>query len=268
MYIRKSTTAAFFSEHPVFNSEEFDESFAGKGPRANQTLLGYHVEAGNILRIRRGLFAVVPPSANANTFFVDPFLIASKIAPDSVISHHSALRFHGLAQSIRRIVTFTSKHKDIKSFEFQGSTFEAVLTARALIVSGNENSQVQQFSHQGGQIKVTTIERTVVDCIDRFEIAGGLEEVLRSCTNLLGIDDVELLKYILLLNNRSTIAKVGFLMEKLDLFYKPSTYEILRENLPKSPAYLFRKVRHGVLIKRWNLIVPPEVANIDWGQKL
>lgn len=252
----------------MFNAEEFDESFAGKGPRANQTLLGYHVEAGNILRIRRGLFAVVPPSDNANTYFVDPFLIASKIAPDSVISHHSALRFHGVAQSIRRVVTFTSKHKDIQSFEFQGSTFEPVLTPRELIVSGNEDAQVQQFSHQGGQLKVTTMERTVVDCINRFEFAGGLEEVLRSCTNVLKLDDEELLKYIFLLNNRSTIAKVGFLIEKLDLFCKPSTYEVLREKLPKSPAYLFRKERHGVLIKRWNLIVPPEVAEKNWGQKL
>lgn len=264
MLNRKIATKAFFAEKPVFTSVEFAEAFPGKGERANQALLDYHVGAGNLIRIKRGLFAVVPATSNTERFIANPLLVAGKITDDSIISHHSALRFHGVAQSIRRSVTFTTRHKDIKPFEFQNSIFQPVLASKLLLEAGRADTLVSMEDYQGGRIKVTSIERTVVDCIDRFDLAGGLEEVLRSCDNLLGLDEAELVKYLRLLGNRTTIAKVGFFVEAIGLVHNPDMMELLRDYLPKAPTYLFRDDRQGKLVKRWNLIVPVSIIEKRW----
>lgn len=264
MLNRKIATKAFFAEKPVFTSVEFAEAFQGKGERANQALLDYHVGAGNLIRVRRGLYAVVPATSSADRFIANPLLVAGKITVDSIISHHSALRFYGVAQSIRRIVTFTTKHKDTKAFEFQGSIFQPVLTPKLLLEAGKADTLVSAEDYQGGRIKVTSIERTVVDCIDRFDIAGGLEEVLRSCDNFLALDELELVRYLKLLGSRTTIAKVGFFVEAIGLVRNPDMMELLRDQLPKAPTYLFRDDRQGKLVKRWNLIVPVSIIEKSW----
>lgn len=264
MFNRFLATKSFFSAKPVFTSVEFEEAFPGKGERANQALLNYHVGAGNLLRVRRGLYAVVPATSNADRFIANPLLVAGKIRDDSIISHHSALRFYGVAQSIRRIVTFTTKHKDTKSFEFQDSIFQPVLTPKLLLEAGKTDILVSTENYHGGQLKVTSIERTVVDCIDRFDIAGGLEEVLRSCDNLLALDELELVSYLKLLGSRTTIAKVGFFVEAIGLVRNPDIMELLRDHLPKAPTYLFRDDRQGKLVKRWNLIVPVSIIEKRW----
>ena len=54
---------AFFEKHPVFNHDEFVAFHSATGPRSPKTresLLAQYVKAGRLLRVRRGLYAVVP----------------------------------------------------------------------------------------------------------------------------------------------------------------------------------------------------------------
>ena len=55
--------------------------------------------------MRRGLYAVIPPGADPDFFPVDPFLVAAKLSPDAVLSHHTALEFHGKAYSVHALLT-------------------------------------------------------------------------------------------------------------------------------------------------------------------
>lgn len=62
----------------------------------------YHVK---LVRVRRGLYAVVPPGASAESYPVDPFLLASRMAKDAVQAYHTALEFHGEAYSVYEYFT-------------------------------------------------------------------------------------------------------------------------------------------------------------------
>jgi hypothetical protein len=67
----------FFSKHPVFTGEELTVFLASEGPRNSRTqeaLLVYHVKTGRLVRVRRGLYAVIPPAASPETYPIDPFL--------------------------------------------------------------------------------------------------------------------------------------------------------------------------------------------------
>ena len=51
---------------------------------------------------------------------VDPFLLASKLAADAVLSHHTALEILGKAYSMTRSITLFSNSK-VEPLDFQGS---------------------------------------------------------------------------------------------------------------------------------------------------
>ena len=53
----------FFNENPVFRHEAFVvflESTGSHRTKTREALLAYHVKEGHLLRLRRGLYAVVP----------------------------------------------------------------------------------------------------------------------------------------------------------------------------------------------------------------
>jgi len=57
----------FFNRHPAFTGDELAAFLATEGPRNVRTqdaLLLYHVKSGRLVRVRRGLYAVVPPGAS------------------------------------------------------------------------------------------------------------------------------------------------------------------------------------------------------------
>ena len=58
-------------------------------------MLAQHLQAGNVRRIARGVFASVPKHANAGPWSVDRFLAASRLRRGGVIACHSALDLHG-----------------------------------------------------------------------------------------------------------------------------------------------------------------------------
>lgn len=51
-----------------------------RGRIGSHTLLAHHLNAGHIIRVRRGLYAAVPPRTEAENFVVDPYLVAIKAA--------------------------------------------------------------------------------------------------------------------------------------------------------------------------------------------
>ena len=129
---------AFFRRHPVFTGEELAAHLCSNGDagaRTQESLLAYHTRAGRLLRVRRGLFAVIPPGADSNTNPVDPYLVAAKLTGDSVLSHHTALEFHGRAYSAWQQITYSASRPldklTFRSHDFRGTRFPEALRQAA-----------------------------------------------------------------------------------------------------------------------------------------
>jgi predicted transcriptional regulator of viral defense system len=90
-------SADFFETHPVFRHEEFLEAHTSGGRSAltGNNLLARHLSSGRLLRVRRGLYAVVPRGVDAAQATVDPYLVASHLTEDAVVAYHAALQFMG-----------------------------------------------------------------------------------------------------------------------------------------------------------------------------
>jgi len=259
----------FFRTHPVFTVEDFAGFLSSDGThnlRTQESLLAYHVKAGNIVRVRRGLYAVVPPGASVETYPVDPFLLASRMTKDAVLAYHTALEFHGKAYSVYEHFMYLgaspSRPVTFRSLQFKGVGFP-----KALSLKDRETFDVVRTDRAGLEVRVTGLERTFVDVLNRADLTGSWEEIWRSLESVEFFDLDKVALYVDLLGNATTAAKVGFFLEqhRESLMVDEAHLKTFRDRRPRRPHYLERSRRKaGRFVSAWNLVVPEEVYERSW----
>ncbi len=263
----------FFRKHPVFTSEEFDIHLSGlgkTGSRTRESLLNYHRSTGHIIRIRRGLFAVIPTGEEPDSYPVDPFLVAAKVTTDSILSYHTALKVHGYGYSIRDHLIYSAA-RPVAPVTFRSHVIRGVSFPKSLWRAKKMNFGITTADRAGLEIKVTSLERTFVDILDRPALSGSWEEIYRSLEAIEFFDLDKVVEYALLLGNATTIAKVGFYLEQHheSLMVEERHLAPLREQRPRQPHYLdSSKRKSGNLVSDWNLVLPAELLNQTWGEVL
>lgn len=265
----------FFDQHPVFTHDEYKQFLISHGTVNSNTqreILSYHLKKQNVVRIRRGLFASIPISSRnaAESFSIDPYLICGKITNDAVLAYHTAFDFYGISYSLYHQFTFMSQHK-IRPFSFQQMKFTCMSFPKALIEKNKTDFDVITADRQGLTIKVTSLERSIVDALDRPDYAGGWEEIWRSAAHIPILNLDKVFDYATLLDNATTFAKLGFFLEqnKNNFKVEDSLLNAIENKKPNSVHYLERSKREsGKLIKRWNLVVPDSVITQSWEEPL
>jgi predicted transcriptional regulator of viral defense system len=269
---KQSGLNEFFSQHAVFTTEELDSFLHSRKSfnlNTRKSLLVYYCKKGRIINIRRGLYATIPYGEDPLSYPVDPYLLAAKMAKDAVLAYSTALQFHGKAHSIHNRFLYVSSKKPLP-LKFQKYEIRGILTPSSLRAKGNEMFGVIFLRRSGVELKVTNLERTFVDVLDRPDISGSWEEIWRSLESIEFFDLDHVIYYVLLLENRTTVAKVGFFLErhKDALMVEEKYFEKLKELSPRKPHYLSRNRRKDChLVKDWNLMVPFEILNKSWEQE-
>lgn len=259
----------FLAVHPVFRTEEFEALLAARDSvnvRTRDSLLAHYVKTNRLVRVRRGLYASVPPGQTPQNVQPDPFLLASKMAYDAVLAYHTALEFHGRAYSAFHEFTYFSSTASRPS-AFRGNTFRSVPFPKPLLRKGSELVGVIKAERWGLEVRVTSLERTLLDVLDRPALSGGWEEVWRSLESVEYFDLEQVTEYALMLDNATTIAKVGFYLEQHaeQLMVEESTLSRLRARVPKNPHYLDRSSKDpSRLVADWNIIVPESILKRAW----
>jgi predicted transcriptional regulator of viral defense system len=259
------TTTAFLRTHPVFRFEEFRSSHAGRSPLTTHAALRGHVERGNLVRVRRGLYATVPPCLSPDSAPVDPYLLATRLTPDAVVAHHAALQFHGKAYSLWSRFPFLTAERAGR-FAFRGADFVPVRESRNLRGSPDRGGGVETLRHAGGTVRVTTLERTLVDIMDAPGKSGGWEEVLRSLEMVEYFRLEEVVAYAERLGSAVAAARTGWFLERHReaLMVEEAWLARFERLRPRQPRYLDGSRAPGRLLPRWNLVVPPGILDRSW----
>lgn len=267
---RKESSQAFFARNPVFTAEDFGNFLRDEERLSEQNrkrLLSYHKKKGHLVSVRPGLYGAIPLGTSAETFLIDSYLIAAHLTRDAVLGYHTALTFHGVAHSRREEVNIITQHPLVRPFRFQGISYRTVTPPRAIVAAKEINFNVETHERQGQEVRVTGLERTLVDMLDRLPLSGGWEEVWRSyeAVPYLNLDMV--VQYALLLDNATTIAKVGFLLQNQQVPWMVGDKYLatLHAHRPRQPQYADRYREERVrMIPDWNLILPERVVNRTW----
>lgn len=223
-----------------------------------------YLRTGRLGRVKRGVFFVARPGETAAKSPVDFLLVASRLAPDAVLAYHSALEAHGYAQSVSERLSFLTRTK-AKLVVFRGREFVPVTPPTALLRRGMADVLTVELERRGLACRVTSLERTAVDVLDRPDLSGGLEEAWRSLSAmpLLDLDDV--VEYVKLLGVATLAAKVGLFLERHREQFSAGddVLRALRRLVPRQPHYLDRSAG-GRLVSPWNVIVPAPLAAGEW----
>lgn len=258
----------FFKKHSLFHYEELMEYLSSSGGFNQNTLkaaLQYHLAKKHLARIRRGYYLVTNSYLPGIHIENDYLLIAGRMTHDAVISYHTAMEVHALAYSVGPLIYFNSDerigHLACAYGQYQQLAHPIQLKPNNLFL------ETKLHDRRGMDIRVTTIERTLVDSLHRPELSGGWEEIWRSFESIHFLDIERMIRYALELGNATTIAKLGFFLEQHQEQFsvKDEQLNCLVQHKPKSRHYMEKTYKGSVKnLRRWNLIVPLYVINKTW----
>lgn len=222
-------------------------------------MLTQHLQAGNIRRIARGVFASVPKHADASKWTVDRFLAASRLRRGGVIAYHSALELHGCAYTEGHDVQVIARGEPVV-FEAVGFTCRFVKPPRGFIQRHKALADgVTVVDRMGLEVSVTTIERTIADLFDRYDLAGGAEELFNSLDLVARVDAAMLVRCARALGNATAAGALGSWLEREQkrLGVSDAALKEMRKLAPSQAQYaLGAKSGEGRSAKGWNVILP------------
>lgn len=242
--------ADFISQHQVFRREEFVAAYRamGRDTASARAALQYHVNKRHLWVVKRGVYAQVATT--------DEWLLAARLTPDAVISHDGALSLRGLTPLAQR-VSFLTAHRA------KPTIYEDLVCQPIRVSADNLGQRVEIINRFGLPITVTTLNRTLVDCLDRLDRAPDLEELLGAflATEHETSAD-EMIAWALTFDSPLLCSRLAFFLKCGRRNLTPHQEDDLKQASLKAPGYFNRtaKTRHDKLIPSLNLIVPPELA--------
>lgn len=213
------------------------------------------IEKGKLQRIRRGLYIVLSPLEEPKRHIIDKLLIASKIKNEYYLGFHTALEYYGSASSFYNEAYICIKTKDrFDPFKYKRFNFKPVFV-------NDTTTEVEEKTYQETTIKVSSKERTFIECIDRIQYAGGWEECIKSLEGLGGVNIKKLLNHLYTYDKDILFRRVGFVLDLLknrSPFYEDINEHLLDElknQISGPPRYLI-DAEEGYLSRRWQLYIP------------
>ena len=158
------------------------------------------VENRLIERIKRDMYAVI--DLTTGSVYANKFLIGSSISQTAYVSYHAALEYHGLANQVYSIL-YVSDSKKFRPFEYDDVRYEYVIS--------NSPNRIEHINY-GAILRVTSKERTIIDCIDYLKYAGGIEEVIHALDAVTHLKEQYLLEILKQYDNKRLYQKTGYLL--------------------------------------------------------
>ena len=243
----------YLAQNPIFRFEEFARAHAaaGRARASSATVLRHHVQTGRLLNVRRGVYARVEGGH-------DPWVLGTKLLPDAVVAYDGALSFHGLT-GLGHSLTVVSAHR-LPRFAFNEVVYRAAPFPPGL--EGGEGEGVEEVASGGQAVRVTTVERTLVDLLDRPELGPGPRRLWDCFLRAWPLDARVLVAHVASLDSAVAAARLAFFLQQLVPPEDPSLARLERL-CPSSPTYFDRRRRGAerqLHLRRWNLVVPRRLA--------
>ena len=145
-----------------------------------------------------------------------------------------------------------------RPFEFQDIAYRVVWSPGLF---GTTNVQ-----RDGIAVPVTDKERTLLDCIRRPDLCGGLEEYLKSVEGFTLLSPVRLMDYLERFGERNLYQRAGFILSVLreKIRVQDDLLEALRSRVGSTRCYLLPggKGAGGRLVNEWNVYVPKNLPEL------
>ncbi len=212
-----------------------------------------------ILPLKKGLYAIVPLDIGvegAESFIIHEFVVASHLAKPYYIAYWSALNYHGLSDQIPKS-TFIAATVKKMPLTVLYSNFVFVKISKKKFF-GFEKAEID-----GKKVNLSNINKTIADCLDHPEHAGGIEEVARAIyLNHNELDFKKIIGYAKRMGNLTILKRLGYILEKTGL----EEYKLLKDiRLSKGYGLLDTlALKRGTYNEKWKLLINAKIDAKRW----
>ena len=176
-------------------------------------LLAGMAQKGALHRVGRGRYVVIPSDVlyARQAFVADPLEVVGDlmaVGDAYCVAYQSAAFVYGAASQIPQalLVAVPRQRRPISL----GSTDILFIRTQAAKLFG-----IVDFSYHDASFKISNREKTLLDCLDRSDLCGGIEEVNQTIGALLPeCDSDRLLEYLPRMENQALVHRLGFILEK------------------------------------------------------
>jgi len=218
---------------------------------ALKELLSDMVRRGLLMRLKKGLYYIIPYEQEADSFMPDWHLMAEHLTKrtEHYIGYYSALQIHNLITqpSLKEQIVVAKQIKP-SMLEIKNTTFQFIYHNEKHFF-GSKKIWIDSFN----KVNCSDLEKTIVDCLFKPNYSGGIVEVARAIHSAQNkVDFDKLLEYTQRFKSQAVIKRLGFLIEMLEIKsgitrqlqkVKTKSYVCLDTELPKA----------GRLISRWSI---------------
>lgn len=185
-----------------------------QGAPAARSALSRLQRGGWLQRIERGLYMLIPLDAGPSRMWSENALvIASYLMQPGAIAYWSALHYWNLTEQLPNTVFIQSTQRKSKTTMTIAGVRYRFITIQPLRFFGLVQQPLDQHV-----IQVTDREKTVVDAVDRPDLAGGIRqlvEVLQDHWQELNWTQIDI--YLARFHSGAVIKRLGYLVDVLDL---------------------------------------------------
>jgi predicted transcriptional regulator of viral defense system len=218
---------------------------------ATRSLLAGLVEKRWILRLVPGKYLIVPLSAGEKALYSEDWFVIGKyvVKPaDYYFSYYSALAIHEMiSHPVNRVYISTPKRR--KSMKVLGVAYQFIYKKPEKMWGMEE-----VWAKPTEKVKVSDVERTVIDCLENPQLCGGVGEAAQGLwakRNELGCG--KLVSYCKRLNSKAVVKRLGFLLDLFDIADEKIKRE-LQSLLTKSFTLLDPSLpAQGRYFSRWRI---------------
>jgi len=210
------------------------------------------VNRGILARLKPGVFLILQMGQETTQLSNWP-IIARELAgsDDYCISHYSAMRLHGMTtHSLVDVYITMSKRRRRTSKKIDNITYR-------FVYSKPEHfwGDCVHWATRNEKVSVSDIERTLLDGLERPDLCGGLEEVIRGIwSKQKEIDWEKLAAYAEKFRTKAAVKRLGFILETLDLGV--DCIPNLKKTITLKKGYIFldpNGSKQGSYLSRWHI---------------
>ncbi len=250
---QSSEILAYFNkiEQDCFDYSEARKALPNSSESALKELLSDMVRRGLLMRLKRGLYCLIPYEQDPVTFMPDWHLLAEPLTKgtDHYIGYYSALQIHNLiTQPSLKEQIVVAKQLRPTQIEIKGVTFQFIYHNSEHFF-GAKKIWIDSYH----KVLCSDLEKTFIDCLFKPDYAGGIVEIARAL--YISKDKIKfnkLLEYAEKFNSQAVIKRLGFLLEILDI--NTDIIEKLQESKTASYVVLDTELpKQGKRISRWSI---------------
>jgi len=221
------------------------------------------VERGLATRLKPGLFILVPFELGRERIYMgNPWLVAKALVREKgyYLSHGTAMEVHQMVTQ-PQLAVYVTTSKSVRARLIMGIEFRFVHCQRKHLFGIEEYWVTKQE-----KVKVSDIDRTVVDGLRQPEYCGGLTEVAKGLwMQREKIRSDRLARYAIRINVGAVIRRLGFLLELYEIGSGEEA-KLLRDRLTDSYVPLDPVLpSQGKYLHRWRLrlnVEPDELRSV------